>query len=625
MNKVIIIGGGVAGLSAAHELIERNFEVEIYEKQKFYVGGKARSVDVPRTASAGNKDLPGEHGFRFFPGFYKHVTDTMKRIPFGDNPNGVFDNLVATKRVAMGREGMNEIITLVNFPKSKKDIKVIVNALKNAHTGLTKEDEETIVAKVWQLMTSSKERRINDYERMGWWEFTEADYHSEAYKEFFVGGLTRTLVAAKPHRVSTKTGGDILLQLFFQMANPFKRTDRVLNAPTNEAWLYPWYDYLTKETDNPAKFHQGLEATTINCEISDGGKFKITGVDVVDENGKSHKAVGDYYIMAVPVEVIGKLLAPLKVDKETNTILKENNIILADPCLSGVRDLAKDVAWMTGIQYYLNVDVPVTNGHVMIIDSPWAVTIISQPQFWKNVDLKKYGNGKVKGLISVDVSDWNSVGFNGKTAKECTKQEFAQEVWCQIVLGLNVDDKPIFNNDMLVDCFLDRDIRDKKDDDSSALDNVIDVSKIKGCPPDMIKRLPPKYSNDPPERDDPKKYKTINEEPLLVNRVRTWSLRPEAWGAIPNLTFAADYVRTHTDLATMEGANEAARRAVNHIIEVSGAHEKKCKIWDMHEPVILKPFRWYDGRRYKKGLAWKEEFPWPIHLIHSLFRIFGKK
>ena len=36
---------------------------------------------------------------------------------------------------------------------------------------------------------------------------------------------------------------------------------------------------------------------------------------------------------------------------------------------------------------------------------------------------------------------------------------------------------------------------------------------------------------------------------------------------IPNLVLAADYVRTHTDLATMEGANEAARRAVNAILD----------------------------------------------------------
>ncbi len=85
-------------MSAAHELIERGFDVEVYEKKKVYVGGKARSVNVQGTNIL-NKDLylPGEHGFRFFPGFYKHVTDTMKRIPYSSsdgtkNKNGVFDN-----------------------------------------------------------------------------------------------------------------------------------------------------------------------------------------------------------------------------------------------------------------------------------------------------------------------------------------------------------------------------------------------------------------------------------------------------------------------------------------------------------------------------------------------------
>ena len=43
-TKVIVVGGGVAGMSAAHELRERGFEVEIYEREEKYVGGKARSV-----------------------------------------------------------------------------------------------------------------------------------------------------------------------------------------------------------------------------------------------------------------------------------------------------------------------------------------------------------------------------------------------------------------------------------------------------------------------------------------------------------------------------------------------------------------------------------------------------
>ncbi len=93
MAKVIILGGGVAGLSAAHELVGREFEVEVYERSAV-VGGKARSVTKVNSGTDGRRDLPGEHGFRFFPGFYQHVTDTMRRIPFGDNRNGVLDNLV---------------------------------------------------------------------------------------------------------------------------------------------------------------------------------------------------------------------------------------------------------------------------------------------------------------------------------------------------------------------------------------------------------------------------------------------------------------------------------------------------------------------------------------------------
>ena len=73
----------MAGLAAAHELVERGFDVTVYERNA--LGGKARSIPVPDTAAGGRKALPGEHGFRFFPGFYHHVPDTMRRIPFAGN------------------------------------------------------------------------------------------------------------------------------------------------------------------------------------------------------------------------------------------------------------------------------------------------------------------------------------------------------------------------------------------------------------------------------------------------------------------------------------------------------------------------------------------------------------
>src|SRR5437762_7566708 len=77
-QAIAILGGGAGGLSAAHELAERGFEVTVYERNAAF-GGKARSVSIAGSGSGGRTDLPGEHGFRFFPGFYKHITDTIDR------------------------------------------------------------------------------------------------------------------------------------------------------------------------------------------------------------------------------------------------------------------------------------------------------------------------------------------------------------------------------------------------------------------------------------------------------------------------------------------------------------------------------------------------------------------
>ena len=56
-----------------------------------------------------------------------------------------------------------------------------------------------------------------------------------------------------------------------------------------------------------------------------------------------------------------------------------------------------------------------------------------------------------------------------------------------------------------------------------------------------------------------------------INTAGSWEDHPEAVTEIENLFLASDYVRTRTDLKTMEGANEAARRAVNGILDTTGS------------------------------------------------------
>src|SRR5438552_15124955 len=101
MAKVIVVGGGVGGLTVAHELAERGLEVHVYETRDAW-GGKARSQPVAGSGTAGRKDLPGEHGFRFYPRFYRHVIDNMKRTPVVGVPGRTVDaHLRATTESAI--------------------------------------------------------------------------------------------------------------------------------------------------------------------------------------------------------------------------------------------------------------------------------------------------------------------------------------------------------------------------------------------------------------------------------------------------------------------------------------------------------------------------------------------
>src|SRR5918997_38690 len=133
MTTVAVLGGGVAGLSAAHELAERGFEVTVHE-QRDAPGGKARSIPVAGSGTDGRADLPGEHGFRFFPGFYRHLPDTMGRIPHGGRV--VADHLVAATRILLAQAGgRDELVTAAHAPSSFDDLAVIVGFAWEFGTG----------------------------------------------------------------------------------------------------------------------------------------------------------------------------------------------------------------------------------------------------------------------------------------------------------------------------------------------------------------------------------------------------------------------------------------------------------------------------------------------------------
>ena len=253
----------------------------------------------------------------------------------------------------------------------------------------------------------------------------------------------------------------------------------------------------------------------------------------------------DYYVAALPVEVMALLLTPE---------LRE-----AAPSMANIDRLK--VAWMNGIQFYFAREVPITHGHAIYADLPWALTSVSQRQFWRGVDLSEYGDGRVKGILSVDISDWETPGIlYGAPAKECTPEEVKNEVWAQLLAHLDGPTQRALIQAEVLHWFLDPDI------------------------------------------EYPNPSECTNLEPLLINTIGSLADRPRAYTEIMNLFLAADYVRTNTDLACMEGANEAARRAVNALLKRTGSEEKPARIWRLEEPAIFRRMKRWDKLVYERGM-----------------------
>jgi uncharacterized protein with NAD-binding domain and iron-sulfur cluster len=529
-----VLGGGVAGLSAAHELSERGFSVTVYEARSRF-GGKARSVPVPGSGSSGRVSLPAEHGFRFFPGFYRHLPDTMKRIP-GQGTERVFDDLRSADVAMIAREaGRNVLVGPPDEAASIDDFAAVARLVMAWLTelGITHDEQELFLERLLVLLTSCDERRLGELERQSWWSFMDADRRSPAFQALVVDGLTRTLVAAQAREISARTGGYMLLQRLFDVARLGGRTDRLLDAPTSDVWIDPWLEHLLAQG---VGLHAGATVVGVDCVAG-----RIAGV-MIEQHGSRGLIAADHYVAALPVEQLAKLLSPA--------------LVAAEPRLARLHLLR--TRSMSGIVFYLRDDVPIVAGHTIYVDSDWGLSSVSQRQFWPRLDFARIGNGSVGGVLSVDITDWERPARRlGKVASMCTAQEIKDEVWAQLKDHLDDEHEIVLDDRNLAGWFLDDDIT------------------------------------------FPNPTSAANCEALVINTPGSWENRPDAITRIPNLFLAADYVRTNTDLATMEGANEAARRAVNGILGAARSTVPRCTVWPLHEPGVFRAARDLDRMRFR--------------------------
>jgi uncharacterized protein with NAD-binding domain and iron-sulfur cluster len=539
-RRVAIFGAGVAGLTTAHELAERGFLVTVYERD--HLGGKAWSVPVPGSASGGRSPLPGEHGFRFFPGFYKNLGDTMRRIPTAGGGT-VYDRLVHASTYRTSFAGRPDLTIPLSPPASLPSPDTFGQSLAAAlvEAGMLPLHEALYFAgKLGVYVTSCDERRLGQWEHVSWKDFIREDQMSAEYRKVLSRSLVRNLAATKSGDASTHSIGLVGEASFMSLmgrGNDRDATfDRVLNGPTSEVWLDQWVALLRSMG---VRFKVGWRVKSLHMRGT-----RVTAARVRDPRGAVHAIHPDWFVCATPLERTAPLMS--------------RAILAADPRLEGIARLRTD--WMVGLQFYLREELPLADGHVNYVDSPFALTSISQAQFWKR-GLGGYGDGAVKESFSIILSDWETQGILFcKTAQQCTPAELAQECWAQIKAHLNDSGSTVLRDEMLHSWFL---------------DPAMQPARTGGL---------------------------TNTTPLFIQNPGSWNDRPDAATAIPNLFLAGDWVRNHINVTTMDGANQGGRQAANALLDAAGSSAKHAGLWDLHRPPEYEPFKRADRDRFRRGL-----------------------
>ncbi|MEU7527259.1 FAD-dependent oxidoreductase [Saccharothrix sp. NPDC042600] len=544
-GSVAVFGGGVAGMTAAHELAERGFSVTLYERRA--LGGKCRSMPVPGTGVGGRRDLPAEHGFRIFFGFYRDLPDTLRRIPFPGNGRGVHDNLVtATEMLASfsgGREDLRVPMVLPGglLPQLAPDVLLRqVRAAVETAFHLPPHEAAVFAQRMMVYLTSCEDRRLNQWEYTTWPDFLRARGKSEDYRRIFVNGPTLVLSSTRTEDASAHTAGLVFERILFTLLGRGADgpLDRVLDLPTNEAWIDPWERHL-RDLGVQVRVGWALEDLTLQ-------RGRISSARVRDDRDEVGGVEADFYVCALPVEHARKVW--------------NEELLAADPQLRVAATL--ETQWMAGLMLYFDRPTPLAHGHVYYVHTPWSLSSISQAAFWPERDFRAdYGDGRAADCVSVIISDWDAPGvLFGRPAKQLTEEQILQEVLAQLKQHLNDAGAPVLDESSLVAWFLDP-----------------GLGGLGGPNP-------------------------TNADELVVQPVGSWHRRPSARTAVPNLFLAGDYVRAPLNAACMESANSSARLAVNALLDEAGSSAPRAVVHELHRVPEFELLKVEDQLHYGLGL-----------------------
>ena len=385
MIEINIIGGGIAGLSAAHILSRhyRNVKINVYEQEE-YLGGK-----VGMTREDG---LLQEHAPRIFSDNYINFYNLMKEIKINKTET-VYDKLTEEiKSYIIPKEEDKEALTLT-IPNVLKEI----NFFDTIVLGLIL---------IRGLMTST-ERLEKDYDKI---RLIDVLYGGSTKR--FIEKLSyiigENLEVLSIYRIYKLLEYDV--KRFFGEYPEEKKGTRTFTDSLDKVIFENWERNLIKRG---VKIYKGHKLKYIGIH-----KNKVSHLSFTTSSSYITRSPGDYTILALNIESLSSLYEKIQISEES-----KNQIRTLEGLTSN---------YQPGIQIYFKDKIETKRKGTFMIDSDWKLIISPLDNFWENPE-ETINNEEVKGIWSINIA--NTDLYSNRLLKrvnECTEEEIKEEIWNQI-------------------------------------------------------------------------------------------------------------------------------------------------------------------------------------------------
>jgi uncharacterized protein with NAD-binding domain and iron-sulfur cluster len=399
MKTIAIFGAGIAGLSAAHELILLGNQVSVYEATG-EPGGFFRSA---RTAQ---DNMPTEYSWHGMGPWYHNTFDLMREIPFSEQGT-IYD------------EGLSRPINFGIFPDGAtaqfydEGLRSIPKMFRMGRVEFAKWCY--LMLKAW----TSNQRSQMEYAKLNAAKCWEPFLSAKSYKSW--RSCFGPWIGSDWSKVSLHTAGDFFRKQLTTKPGHAHKADRdgaawrhgagdgwlLLKGPSSEYWFDPWVAFLKEKG---VQFHFDTSLTSLEFD----------GTAVISARCGSEKVQADHYVLAINPFITADIL------HQTPALESQDQMRLFEPLVKDGphTQVSFRLAFSEAIKF------PRKRTAVVLSDSEFNLTLFAEEQVWDaEVDL-----GRSVESLWTGTSCISSVPgrIYQKPVQTCTKEEFIEEVKAQI-------------------------------------------------------------------------------------------------------------------------------------------------------------------------------------------------